>query len=144
MVAVKVLLADTGVNDLEFPARLRPARPRVARSAPSARAAPARVRRGACPGLHDEAFLHGQLHAGGVPHAAVPLVDAAPVGAQQAARNLDRLRRLQAASLDTQRIYTLDFTTMLESRRLYPKAKIIDTIFFQEGFGARGRSSVAE
>jgi len=50
--------------------------------------------RGACPGLHDEAFLHGQLHAGGVPHAAVPLVDAAPVGAQQAARNLDRLRRL--------------------------------------------------
>lgn len=32
------------------------------------------------------------------------------VGAQQAARNLDRLRRLQAASLDTQRIYTLDFT----------------------------------
>jgi hypothetical protein len=94
--------------------------------------------------LHDEAFLHGQLHAGGVPHAAVPLVDAAPVGAQQAARNLNRLRRLQAASLDTQRIYTLDFTTMLESRRLYPKAKIIDMIFFQEGFGARGRSSVAE
>jgi hypothetical protein len=94
--------------------------------------------------LHDEAFLHGQLHAGGVPHAAVPLVDAASVGAQQAARNLDRLRRLQAASLDTQRIYTLDFTTMLESRRLYPKAKIIDMIFFQEGFGARGRSSVAE
>lgn len=74
----------------------------------------------------------------------MPLIDAAPVGAQQAARNLDRLRRLQAASLDTQRIYTLDFTTMLESRRLYPKAKIIDTIFFQEGFGARGRSSVAE
>jgi hypothetical protein len=94
--------------------------------------------------LRDEAFLHGQLRAGGVPHAAVPLVDAVCVGAQQAARNLDRLRRLQAASLDTQRIYTLDFTTMLESRRLYPKAKIIDMIFFQEGFGARGRSSVAE
>ena len=54
------------------------------------------ARRGCCTGLRDEAFLHGQLRAGGVPHAAVPLVDAAPVGAQQAARNLDRLRRLQA------------------------------------------------
>jgi len=102
------------------------------------------ARRGLCPGLRDEAFLHGQLRAGGVPHAAVPLVDAAPVGAQQAARNLDRFRRLQAASLDTQRTYTLDFATVLESRRLYPKVKIIDMIFFQEGFGARGRSSVAE
>jgi hypothetical protein len=40
---------------------------------------------------------------------------------------LDHLRRLQAASLDTQRIYTLDFTTMLESRRLYPTAKITAT-----------------
>jgi hypothetical protein len=61
-----------------------------------------------------------------------------------------RLRGTSTASgasrqpASTQRIYTLDFTTMLESRRLHPKAKIIDMIFFQEGFGARGRSSVAE
>ena len=103
----------------------------------SSRQVGAECSRGACPGLREETFLRGQLHAGGVPHAAVPLVDAASVGAQQAARNLDRLRRLQAANLDTQRIYTLDFTTMLESRWLYPKAKIIDMIFFQEGFGAR-------
>ena len=54
------------------------------------------MRRGLCTGLRDEAFLHGQLRAGGVSHAAVPLVDAAPVGAQQAARNLHRFRRLQA------------------------------------------------
>ena len=31
------------------------------------------ARRDACAGLRDEAFLHGQLRAGGVPHAAVPL-----------------------------------------------------------------------
>ena len=54
------------------------------------------ARRGVRTGLRDEALFHGQLRAGGVPHAAVPLVDAAPVGAQQAARDLDRLRRLQA------------------------------------------------
>src|SRR5271169_1534197 len=48
---------------------------------------------GACLGEH--AFFHGQLRAGGVAHAAVPLIDATPVGAQQAARNLDRLECLQ-------------------------------------------------
>jgi hypothetical protein len=46
--------------------------------------------------LHDHALFYGQLRAGGVPHAAVPLVDAAPVGAQQAGWNLHRLGRLQA------------------------------------------------
>ena len=46
--------------------------------------------------LGEHAVLHRQLRAGGVPHSAVPLVDAAPVGAQQAARNLHRVRRLQA------------------------------------------------
>jgi hypothetical protein len=34
--------------------------------------------------------------AGGVPRATVPLVDAAAIGAQQAARHLGQLRRLQA------------------------------------------------
>ena len=38
--------------------------------------------------LGDHAFLQGQLRVRGVPHAAVPLVDAAPVGAQQAGRDL--------------------------------------------------------
>ena len=42
------------------------------------------------------AFFHDQLRARGVPGAAVPLVDAAPVGAQQAARNLHQLGCLQA------------------------------------------------
>ena len=54
------------------------------------------ARRAARAGLRDHALLHGQLRAGGVPHAAVPLVDAAPVGAQQAGRNLHRLWRRQA------------------------------------------------
>ena len=64
---------------------------------PWGRGADARqARRGLCPGLRDEACLHGQLRAGGVPYAAVPLVDAAPGGVQQAARNLDRLWRFQA------------------------------------------------
>jgi hypothetical protein len=54
------------------------------------------ARRGLCPGLRDEAFLRGQLRAGGVPHAAVPLVDAAPVGAQQGARHRGGLGGCQA------------------------------------------------
>ena len=54
------------------------------------------ARRAARAGLRDHALFHGQLRAGGVPHAAVPLVDAAPVGAQQAGRNLHRLGRRQA------------------------------------------------
>ena len=58
------------------------------------RAGHARRAAGACLGEH--AFFHGQLRAGGVAHAAVPLVDAAPVGAQQAARHLGRLGCLQA------------------------------------------------
>ena len=41
-------------------------------------------------------LFHGQLRAGGVPDAAVPLVDAAPVGAQQAARHLDCFGCFQA------------------------------------------------
>ena len=67
-------------------------------SAPSAarglRAGHARRAARAC--LREHALFHGQLRARGVPHAAVPLVDAAPVGAQQAARNLDWLGCLQA------------------------------------------------
>ena len=54
------------------------------------------ARRGIGAGLREEAFFHGQLRAGGVPDAAVALVDAAPVGAQQAARNLDRFGCFQA------------------------------------------------
>ena len=51
----------------------------------------AQARRAAGAGLRHHALFHGQLYAGGVPGAAVPLVDAAPVGAQQAARDFDRL-----------------------------------------------------
>jgi hypothetical protein len=40
--------------------------------------------------------FHGQLRAGGVPGAAVPPVDATPVGAEQATRNLGRLEGFQA------------------------------------------------
>jgi hypothetical protein len=46
--------------------------------------------------LGEHAFFHCQLRAGGVPHSPVPLVNAAPVGAQQAARNIHRLGRFQA------------------------------------------------
>ena len=41
--------------------------------------------------------------------------------------------------IDAQRIYTLDFATKRETERRYPTAKIIDMIFFQEGFDASGR-----
>jgi hypothetical protein len=44
----------------------------------------------------DHALFHGQLRVRGVPHAAVPLVDAAPVRAPQAARDFDWLGCLQA------------------------------------------------
>ena len=54
------------------------------------------ARRAVRAGLREHAFVHGQLRAGGVPGAAVPLVDAAPVRAQQAARHLGRLGCLQA------------------------------------------------
>ena len=47
-------------------------------------------------GLREHALFHDQLRAGGVPDAAVPLVDAAPVGAQQAARDFGRLGCFQA------------------------------------------------
>ena len=47
-------------------------------------------------GLREHAFFHDQLRARGVPGAAVPLVDAAPVGAQQAARDFGRLGCFQA------------------------------------------------
>ena len=46
--------------------------------------------------LRDHSVFHGQLRAGGVAHAAVPPVDAAPVSAQQAARHLGRLGSFQA------------------------------------------------
>jgi hypothetical protein len=45
------------------------------------------ARRATRAGLREHAFFHDQLRARGVPDAAMPLVDAAPVGAQQAARN---------------------------------------------------------
>jgi hypothetical protein len=35
--------------------------------------------------------------------------------------------------IDAQQIFTLDFTTGCDTARTYPKAKIIDMIFFQEG-----------
>ncbi len=48
-------------------------------------------------GLRDHALFHHQLRARGVPDAAVPLVDAAPVRAQQAARDVGRFGCLQAS-----------------------------------------------
>ena len=54
------------------------------------------ARRAARAGLRDHAFFHGQLRARGIPGAAVPLVDAAPIRAQQAGRHLRRLGCLQA------------------------------------------------
>ena len=44
----------------------------------------------------EHALFEGQLRVRGVAHSPVPLVDAAPVGAQQAARHLGRLGRFQA------------------------------------------------
>ena len=65
-----------------------------AEGARSLRAGQARRAARAC--LREHAFFHDQLRARGVPGAAVPLVDAAPVGAQQAARNGDWLGCFQA------------------------------------------------
>ena len=97
-----LVLAQPGLA-CAWSVRARRARPvsassSCAGSAPSACAACARVRRGAPlrAGLREHAFFHGQLRAGGVPGAAVPLVDAAAVGAQQAARDLGRLGGFQA------------------------------------------------
>jgi hypothetical protein len=53
-------------------------------------------RRAARAGLREHAFFHDQLRAGGVPGAAVALIDTAPVGAQQAARNFGWLGCFQA------------------------------------------------
>jgi hypothetical protein len=46
--------------------------------------------------LGEHAFFHRQLRARRVPHCPMPLVDAAPVGAQQAAQHLHRLGCFQA------------------------------------------------
>ena len=54
------------------------------------------VRRAIGAGVRGHARFHGQLRAGGVPGAAVPLVDAAPVRAPHAGRHLGRLGCLQA------------------------------------------------
>ena len=57
---------------------------------------PGQARRAVDARLREHAFFHDQLRARGVPGAAVALVDAASVGAQQAARNCDRLGCFQA------------------------------------------------
>ena len=53
-------------------------------------------RRAARAGLRDHAFFHAQLRARGIPGTAVPLVDAAPIRAQQASRHLGGFGRFQA------------------------------------------------
>ena len=78
------------------------------------------ARRAARAGLREHALFHDQLRARGVPDAAVPLVDAAPVGAQQAARDFGRLGCLQAGD-------------RLELRAQRPVGQV-----FQQG-GGRGR-----
>ena len=62
------------------------------------RAASARVRRGApsARAWGEHAFFHRQLRSGGEPHSPYPLIDAASVDAQQAARHTHRLGRFQA------------------------------------------------
>jgi hypothetical protein len=45
------------------------------------------------------------------------------------------------AEIDAQRIFTLDFITGLDTTRTYPKAKIIDMIFYQVGFDRTSRNS---
>ena len=77
----------TGQRVLE-PRRVRAERVRGLRASQARRATRARLR--------GHAFFHDQLRARRVPGAAMPLVDAAPIGAQQAARNLRQLGRLQA------------------------------------------------
>ena len=54
------------------------------------------ARRAVRAGLRDHALFHGQLRARGIPGTAVPLVDAAPIRAQQAGRHLGGFGRLQA------------------------------------------------
>ena len=78
------------------------------------------ARRAVRAGLREHALFHDQLRAGGVPGAAVPLVDAAPVGAQQAARDFGRLGCFQAGD-------------RLELRAQRPVGQV-----FQQG-GGRGR-----
>ena len=67
---------------------VRAERARGVRAVHARRAAGARER--------EHALFEGQLRVRGVPRAAVPLVDAAPVGAQQAARDFDGLGCFQA------------------------------------------------
>ena len=54
------------------------------------------ARRVAGAGLGEHAFFHGQLRAGGITHAAVPLVDTAAIRAQQTGWHRGRLGCLQA------------------------------------------------
>ena len=54
------------------------------------------ARRAVRAGVRDHAFFHGQLRARGIPGTAVPLVDAAPIRAQQAGRHLGRFGCFQA------------------------------------------------
>jgi hypothetical protein len=47
------------------------------------------------------------------------------------------------ARIDGQRIFTLDFISGLDTARTYPRAKIIDMIFFQEGRNAAESGSLS-
>ena len=84
---VRVLARAPASARLEL-RQVRAERPRGVGAVHARRAAGARER--------EHALFHGQLRVRGEPHAAVPLVDAAPVRAQQAGRHLGRFRRLQA------------------------------------------------
>lgn len=60
---------------------------------------------------------------------------------------LDRISEFyqeNRAMVDGQRVYTLSFNSMRETERLYPKAKVIDMIFFQEGLDAAERQEEPE
>ena len=70
--------------------------PRRVRAEPVCGLRASHARRAARAGLRDHVLLHHQLRARGIPGTAVPLVDAAPIRAQQASRHLRRLGRFQA------------------------------------------------
>jgi hypothetical protein len=71
----------------------------------------------------EHALFDRQLRVSGEPHSPVPLVNTAPVRAQQAARHLGRLRRVQARhrlELRPQRPFSQVFEQGGGRRRVYP------------------------
>lgn len=56
---------------------------------------------------------------------------------EKSLQSIGRFYEENKAKIDAAQVHTLDFVTGQATRRLYPRAKIIDAVFFMQGFAPR-------